>query len=121
MKSPILFIFLLLVSAVSAQKLHLYGGSNHDVYLGCLNCSKTDSNSIWNDFGTYGTPMNSLSPWNDFASKPPIVVDASGKFCGYFTVNKSYNKRAEFELALLIYDNYQAIRKDVSTWYRKLF
>jgi hypothetical protein len=44
-----------------------------------------------------------------------------GKFCGYFTVNKSYNKRAEFELALLIYDNYQAIRKDVSTWYRKLF
>ena len=27
MKTPILFIFLLLVSAVSAQKLHLYGGS----------------------------------------------------------------------------------------------
>ena len=52
MKTPILFIFLLLVSVVSAQKLHLYGGSNHDVYLGCLNCSKTDSNSIWNDFGT---------------------------------------------------------------------
>ena len=137
MKTPILFIFLLLVSAVSAQKLHLYGGSNHDVYLGCLNCSKTDSNSIWNDlgkygsanssmsiwndFGTYGNPMNSLSPWNDFASKPPIVVDASGKFCGYFTVDKSHHKRAEFELALLIYNNYQAIRKDVSTWYRKLF
>ena len=54
MKTPILFIFLLLVSAVSAQKLHLYGGSNHDVYLGCLNCSKTDSNSIWNDLGKYG-------------------------------------------------------------------
>ncbi len=46
----------LLISSihVQAQHLHIYGGDNHDVYLGCLTSSPYDSKSIWNEYGTYG-------------------------------------------------------------------
>jgi len=43
--------------SLTGQVLHIYGGSNHDVYLGCMNCNKFDSNSIWNQFGTYGNKL----------------------------------------------------------------
>lgn len=38
--------------ATFAQTMHLYGGKDHDVYLGCLNCSSYNSDSIWNEYGT---------------------------------------------------------------------
>ena len=120
-----------------SQTLHLYGGKNHDVYLGCLNCNNYDSNSIWNEYGiygssynsksiwnpysTYGHSYNSDSPWNLYGSNPPVVVDKSGNFYGYLTVNSYKSKRADFSLALTMYDNYEEIQKDVSGWYKKLF
>lgn len=97
------FIILILPVTISAQVLHLYGGKNNDVYLGCLNCNNYDSdsiwneygtygssyntNSIWNEYGTYGNEYNSYSPWNSYGSDPPVVVDKEGNFYGYFTVN----------------------------------
>lgn len=131
------FTFLTFVFYANGQTLHLYGGSNHDVYLGCLNCSNYDSDSIWNEYGTYGSTYNSKSiwnaygtygnsynsdsPWNSYGSNPPVVVDKSGNFYGYFTVNSYKDKRADFGLALTIYENYEDIRDDVGGWYDKIF
>lgn len=124
-------------NAYSQKALYIYGGQNHDTYLGCLNCSDTDKNSIWNEYGTYGSSYNTnsiwneygtygneynqYSPWNAYSSNPPVIVDKEGNFYGYFTVNEYKDKRAEFELALTIYKYYDLIREDVSKWYNKLF
>ena len=138
MKKIVLLILLLSFSGVtSAQTLHLYGGKNHNVYLGCLNCDKYDSNSVWNLFGAYGNKYNSssiwnkygdygdkysdTSPWNGYASNPPVVVDKQGNFYGYFTVNAYKNNRAEFKLALYLYKFYDEIREDISKWYELIF
>lgn len=130
-------LYITITTIAHSQTLHLYGGKNHDVYLGCLNCdeynsdsiwntygtygSKYNTNSIWNAYGTYGSKYNSYSPWNAYSSDPPVVVDKNGKFYGYFTVNAYKEKRAEFDLALTIYKYYDLIMDDVSKWYDKIF
>ena len=136
-KYLILFIGLILTSITYGQTLHLYGGNNHDVYLGCLNCDSYDSNSIWNEYGTYGNSYNSKSiwneygtygneynsnsPWNEYSNDSPVVVDKDGNFYGYFTLNEYRSKRADFKLALTIYKYYDLIRDDVGKWYDKIF
>lgn len=127
----------MLSTLVKGQTLHIYGGSRHDVYLGCLNCSKYDKNSIWNaygtygfkynsksiwnEYGTYGSKYNSASPWNTSASDPPVIVDKDGGFYGYFTTNKFKSKRAEFDLVEVLYEYHEFIRDDVTKWYDKIF
>lgn len=129
--------FLFLGFTLAGQTLHLYGGKNHDVYLGCLNCNNYDqnsiwneygnygnsynSNSIWNSYGTYGNKYNSYSPWNSYSNDPPVVVDMQGNFYGYFTVNVYKPNRAEFDLVLLIYEYHELIMKDVGEWYDTIF
>jgi len=137
--------FLFLVSFISfsvnnlfSQKvLHLYGGKEHDVYLGCLNCDRYNSNSIWNANGTYGSRYNtnslwnsygnyggkysSYSPFNSYSNTPPIILDKDGNSYGYLTVNKYKSRRADFKLALIICDNWEEIKEDVSGWYEKIF
>lgn len=51
----ILFSLLIISVEVSAQTLLIFGGDNHDVYLGCLNCNKYESGSIWNKYGENGS------------------------------------------------------------------
>lgn len=135
MTLSILFSIICLTSY--SQTLHLFGGSNHDIYLGCLNCDNYNSssiwnesgkygsnynpNSIWNKYGKFGNEYNSESPWNSYGGNPPVVVDMDGNFYGYFTINKSKSKRATSDLALVIYEYYDLIRDDVSLWYNKLF
>jgi hypothetical protein len=129
------FFFLSIIGY--GQTLHLYGGSDHDVYLGCINCDEYDSNSIWNEYGTYGNSYNSNSiwneygtygneynsdsPWNAYGTNPPVVIDKQGGFYGYFTVNEYKDKRAESSLDLTIYKYYELIRDDVDGWYDKIF
>lgn len=137
MKNIILLILLAFCQAVHSQQLHIYGGSNHDDFLGSLNSSIYDSNSIWNEYGTYGNPYNpnsiwneygtygnkysSYSPWNEYAAEPPVIVDGDGNFYGYFTVNKYKPQRADFNLALIMYKYHDLIREDISKWYKKIF
>jgi len=138
MKYLISFLVLFLFTVQgNSQTLHIYGGNNHDVYLGCLNCNKYDSNSIWNRHGTYGSKYNSNSIWNRhgnyggaysdnspfnrYASHPPVIVDKSGNFYGYLTVNTMASKRANSNLANVIYKYYEKIRDDVSEWYDIIF
>ncbi len=70
MRHLLIFCCLIFFAITSfAQKaLHLYGGSNNDVYLGCLNCNSLNSNSIWNSLGTYGSYLNSNSIWNELGT-----------------------------------------------------
>jgi len=132
----ILFIFSF-TSHLNAQNLLIYGGRNHDVFLGCFNCSKYDSNSIWNKYGDYGSKYNSnciwnkygdyggkyndTSPFNTRASYPPVLVDADGSFYGYFTANKYKDKATKTKLALIIIENWEIISDDVGDAYEKIF
>lgn len=122
---------------IFSQTLYIYGGEDHDVFLGKLNASKYDSksiwneygtygseynaNSIWNEYGTYGSEYSSYSPFNSYASYPPVIVDEEGNFYGYFTVNKYKSKRANFDLVNIICEYYESIREDVDEWYDKIF
>ena len=142
MKTPIrtscaALLLCLLPFLSTGQTLHLFGGYNSDVYLGCLNCNEFDSNSVWNEFGTYGSNLspNSIwndignygsdispySPWNDISSTPPKVLDESGNFYGYLTMNTIKPQRATFDLALALYRYHHLIKEDVSKWYQELF
>lgn len=132
-------LFLIMIGSFQmySQTLHLYGGDDHDVYLGCLNCNQYDSNSIWNEYGTYGNkygansiwneygtygnPYSPVSPWNSYSSESPVVVDKNGGFYGYLTSNKYASSRADFELAEFLCEFHELIREDVGLWYEKLF
>lgn len=130
-------ILFFIVCCIFSQTLYIYGGEDHDVFLGKLNASKYDSksiwneygtygseyntNSIWNEYGTYGSAYSSYSPFNSYASYPPVIVDEEGNFYGYFTVNKYKSKRANFDLVNIICEYYESIREDVDEWYDKIF
>ena len=89
--------------------LLLYGGSDHETFLGCVNCSQFEADSIcnqfgrfgsefqsdgiWNMFGTYGSKFNTSSPWNQFSQGSVVIVDRNGGFYGFLTANKFANKR----------------------------
>lgn len=121
----------------NSQTLNIYGGDDHDVFLGCLNCDDYNSNSIWNEYGTYGNSYDSdciwneygtygdeysqYSPWNDYATNPPVIVDNEGNFYGYFTTNENKDQRADFDLVLILYKYYDLIREDISKWHDKIF
>src|SRR5262245_39483623 len=82
-------------------KLMIFGGKNHDVYLGCLTCSESDSDSVHNEYGSYGSSYSTssifnrygdygsqygtFSACNPYASDPPVIVDSNGNFYGYLT------------------------------------
>ena len=138
MKRNVLTIILaLLFVTANGQALILYGGDDHEEFLGCINCgrydsksiwneygtygSKYSSNSIWNEYGTYGSEYSSNSPWNAYASNPPVIVDKNGNFYGYLTVNEYKSKRADFRLADILCKYFKYIREDVGDWYDKIF
>ena len=77
--------------------------------------------NIWNEYGKYGSEHSNYSPFNEYASNPPVIVDKQGNFYGYFTVNKFKSKRANFDLVNIIYEYYEEIREDVGEWYDKIF
>jgi len=115
--------------------LLLFGGRDHGEFLGCLNCYRSESFSVWNESGEFGNPANEksiwnrggpygsprspLSPWNPRGSSPPLVVDRIGNLYGYFTLNRSYPKRvrlneahhkwADFEWLVWLLDNYEYV------------
>lgn len=133
-----LTIFLIVfVSKSNGQSILIYGGDNHDVFLGCLNCDKYNQSSIWNSYGEYGSRYSSkslwntygefggrysdYSPFNKYAGNPPVLVDKEGNFYGYFTADKYHADRTKSKLALFIVDYWQAISQDVNEYYEKIF
>lgn len=90
--------------AAAAQELLIYGGPKRSEFLGCFNCSKFAPDSICNTFGKgrlfaseifdafgeYGSRHSLSSPWNrhSSAASVPVLLDRTGKFYGYFTINE---------------------------------
>jgi hypothetical protein len=122
---------------INAQALMICGGKNHDVFIGCMNCGKFDSKSIWNAYGDYGSKFNSnciwnkfgdyggkfsdYSPFNKFANYPPVVVDKEGNFYGYLTINEYQSNRNSSQIAIAIYNFWEFIQEDPGEAYDKIF
>ncbi len=85
------------------QDLLIFGGSGNREFLGCVSCSETSRDSIWNDYSQYGwnngfgkwnpfgefkNPFSSYSACNEFSSNGPVLVTRNGKFFGRLTVNE---------------------------------
>lgn len=85
-----------------------------------LFCHNLMQNFMWY-YRNYGSAYSSYSPFNSYASYPPVIVDEEGNFYGYFTVNKYKSKRANFDLVNIICEYYESIREDVDEWYDKIF
>lgn len=84
--------------------LYSYDGRT---YLGKLTTNKYDSDSIWNEYGTYGNSYGLYTIWNkygtygsaystqsafnEYAIHPPKVVDKYGDFLFYLTENKTFD------------------------------
>ena len=114
----------------------IYGGKDHNKFLGCIGCGKHNSNSICNPYGTYGSKYNSTSlfnkysnfgsrysrasPWNLYNSSDsaPILVDVQGRFYGYFTSNP-YRSQA-FSYARDLKKWYNDSDGDLETFQKKL-
>jgi hypothetical protein len=137
LKKIFLIILFLTFCNSYSQKILIFGGQNHDVFLGCLNCSKYDDNSIWNKYGDFGSKYNDkciwnkygdysgkysdISPFNKYGSYPPVLVDKDGNFYGYFTANSYKDKATDVKLALFIIENWETISEDVGGYYEKIF
>jgi hypothetical protein len=120
-----------------SQTLQIFGGQKQNIYLGCLNCSNIEkesiwnekgnygnnnfSKSIWNSTGIYGSPQSNYSPWNRNAKYPPALKDTNGEFYGLLSTNEVNGYRAEFELAKKLYESHTMIKNDVNGWYYKIF
>jgi hypothetical protein len=90
-------------AAPRSQKIMLFGGENHRTYLGCLSCSEYATDSVFNQYGTYGSRYSSTSIWNhygqfgsayssysscsQYATDPPVIVDVDGNYYGRLTIN----------------------------------
>ncbi len=75
----------------SNPKLMIFGGTNHETYLGCLNCSESAADSMLNKYGSHGSPYSAESifnhygqfgsrystgsPCNQYSTDPPVIVD----------------------------------------------
>jgi hypothetical protein len=99
----------------AAQKLMIFGGENHDVYLGCMSCPPWEADSVHNTVGKYGSVIsptsisnsisaygNAISPTsacNELATAPPVLVDRKGKYYGELTLNALRTKRTTIRAA----------------------
>jgi hypothetical protein len=103
---------------VAHAELLLFGGNNHEIFLGCFDCPKADNNSICNKFGKgsrfategifngfieFGARYSDSSPWNRYSTsdKVPVLVDERGEFYGYLTTNKFRSDAVPFAADLL--------------------
>lgn len=94
--------------AADANKLLIFGGATHDVFLGCL-CEEEDRDSVFNLVGEHGSDLSATSVRNKFApygsdaddtsacsaaaTRPPLVVTAGGKSLGLLTMNPQLKRR----------------------------
>lgn len=56
--------------------------------------SKYSSTSIFNQYCPYGNPYNKLSPFNQYSSMPPSVY-LRGHFVAYLSMNRLINNRID--------------------------
>ena len=74
--------------------------ANDNEYLGKISKSQFDSDSINNQFGTYGSEFSSLSPFNKFTSTPPKIYKEN-IFIAYLSVNTFMFPRVDTNLLVV--------------------
>jgi hypothetical protein len=90
-------------------RLMLFGGAGHKTFLGCVNCNEYHAQSVFNQYGSFGSSYSSTSVLNKYAefgskyssygacnphaSDPPVVVDGAGRFYGRLTMNQYHAQR----------------------------
>jgi hypothetical protein len=132
----ILFSLIVFTTLNVKAQLKIYGGKNHNQFLGCINCSTEDLKSIWCIYGNYGSTHNAKSIWNgegiygskksnyspfdDNAKYPPLIVDEKGKSYGYLTINKKNPKRTWHSFGKIISENRDEIVKDIPDYYNHM-
>lgn len=94
---------LALPASAAAKDILIFGGDGHKEFLGCLSCSKMSGDSVfnefskhgwsngfgtWSEFGKFGSEFGNFSACNEFASDPPVLVDADGNFYGRLTISE---------------------------------
>ena len=95
----LLVIFLLFQSVPVSGRLLIF---SDDVFIGCLDCVQTISDSvcnydgpygrlgslksIWNKEGEYGSPDSPKSPWSG-STRGPTMMDENGTVFGWFQIN----------------------------------
>ena len=103
-------------------KIQIYGGAEQDVYLGCLNCSPYDKDSvnypygrhgsehsglsILNAKGLYGSAFSRYSPCNPNATFPPVLKNERGDSFGRLVLGERHyqaNKNTELQTWLSEY------------------
>ncbi len=113
-----ILILCMVIYQLNSSELYLVGEDGK--LNGCIMCSKYnsdsiwnkygtygskyDSDSIWNKYGTYGSKYTTISPWNKYGDGMKIV-DLDGKFYGYFTINR-YSNQTNVPLLKSILDAY---------------
>jgi len=133
----ILFALIIFTSLSLKAQLKIYGGKNHDQFLGCITCDTEDlnsiwssysaygtlhdTNSIWNPDGKYGSKTSNYSPFNEKAKYPPIILDKNGKSYGYFTVNKKFPNRTLNGKANIICERRDDIVGDIPGFYKTIY
>jgi hypothetical protein len=105
------------------KALLLFGGVDHKVFLGCLNCVDTSTlsvcnefgrygnefqlHSIWNKAGSFGSEFSGESPWNESTTDAPIIVDKDGISYGYFSTNGYHRDRTQITWLVTILDHFE--------------
>jgi hypothetical protein len=89
-------------------ELLVFGGPSHEVFLGCLSDehrpdsvfnmagehgSDLSPASMRNKFAPYGSNYDDTSACNPSATRPPVVVSASGKSLGLLSMNPALKRR----------------------------
>lgn len=97
-----------------ARKLMLFAGDDHKTYLGCLNCPKTETDSIWNPNGPHGNGFGASdsiwkmfsnhNPWSAYVADPPVIVDDSGRYYGKFVASEYALDRTHLPEAVFLLD-----------------
>jgi len=88
----------------TAARYELWGGRDYEVFLGCFSCNRFASDSVFNEFGRYGSrysptsvtsrfsrygsEFSSDSACNQFASNPPIILNTANRTYTELTLNQ---------------------------------
>jgi hypothetical protein len=139
LKLPVILLVVLFFISFDAKaqlKLKLYGGKNHDQFLGYITYIEDDelnsiwsefseygiihsAKSIWNEEGIYGSKTSDYSPFNINAKYPPQIRDKNGKSYGYLTINKSNPNQSQYGMD--IYNNRDIIVEEGPENYGKIY
>lgn len=132
-----LFILLLvalpLMISAQTQSFKIYGGADHQTYLGKFDAPANDAESIWNQNGKfgnknnalsiwnqkgeYGNPESALSPWAAPSAQSPVLRDDKGNELPFSAACD--NQQVQF--VVMFYSNILDGSYNLQYWFNSIF